>query len=76
MRWTGSPTWRASEVFVLRMIQARDPDLVGQPFFARYDPDATWLTDLRPAFDSRFPFETTPEGLPGLWSPEVFEPAS
>jgi len=63
-------------VFVLRMIQARDPDLVGQPFFAHYDPDATWLTDLRPAFASRFPFETTAEDLPGLWSPEVFEPAS
>jgi L-lysine 2,3-aminomutase len=63
-------------VFVLRMIQARDPDLVGQPFFAHYDADATWLTDLRPAFASRFPFETTAEDLPGLWSPEVFEPAS
>jgi KamA family protein len=63
-------------VFVLHMIQARDPDLVGRPFFACYDPDATWLTDLRPAFASRFPFETTPEDLPGLWSSEVFEPAS
>jgi KamA family protein len=63
-------------VFVLRMIQARDPGLVGQPFFAHYDPDATWLTDLRPAFASRFPFEAIAEDLPGLWSPEVFEPAS
>jgi hypothetical protein len=64
-------------VFVLHMIQARDPDLVGKPFFARYDPDATWLTDLRPAFATRFPFEAAdPEDLPGLWSPEVFEPAS
>jgi hypothetical protein len=64
-------------VFVLHMIQARDPDLVGKPFFAHYDPGATWLTDLRPAFASRFPFEAAdPEDLPGLWSPEVFEPAS
>ncbi|MEV7007408.1 lysine 2,3-aminomutase [Streptosporangium sp. NPDC051022] len=44
-------------VFVLHFIQARDPRLVGRPFFARYDPAAVWLTDLRPAFADRFPFE-------------------
>ncbi|MGA4996355.1 KamA family radical SAM protein [Nonomuraea bangladeshensis] len=48
------------QVFVLHFIQARDPSLVGRPFFARYDPEAVWLTDLRPAFGERFPFE--PEG--------------
>ena len=48
------------------MIQARDPDLVGKPFFARYDPDAVWLSDLEPAFAARFPFESDPEDLPGL----------
>ena len=36
-------------VFVLKMLQARNPDLVGRPFFARYDPEAIWLTDLKPA---------------------------
>ncbi len=45
-------------VFVLHLIQARNPDLVGRPFFARFDPDAVWLDDLRPAFADRFPFET------------------
>ncbi|NUR86646.1 MAG: lysine 2,3-aminomutase [Nonomuraea sp.] len=45
------------KVFVLHFIQARDPSLVGRPFFARYDPSAVWLTDLRPAFADRFPFE-------------------
>jgi KamA family protein len=63
------------KVFVLHMIQARDPDLVGRPFFAQYDPDATWLSDLEPAFAARFPFEHDPEDLPGLWTPPVFEPA-
>ena len=63
------------KVFVLHMIQARDPDLVGKPFFARYDPDAAWLSDLEPAFAARFPFEPDPEDLPGLWAPPVFEPA-
>jgi KamA family protein len=47
------------KVFVLHLIQARDPELVGRPFFARYDPTAAWLTDLRPAFADRFPFESS-----------------
>ena len=50
------------KVFVLHMIQARDPSLVGQPFFARYDPHAAWLTDLEPAFAPRFPFDQVPPG--------------
>jgi KamA family protein len=45
-------------VFALHMIQARDPSLVGRPFFAHYDPDAVWLSDLKPAFADRFPFES------------------
>jgi KamA family protein len=62
------------KVFVLRMIQARDPGLVGRPFFARFDPDATWLTDLVPAFADRFPFDPEPDELGGLWVHKVFEP--
>ena len=37
-------------VFVLTFLQGRDPDWVGRPFFAHYDPEATWLFDLKPAF--------------------------
>jgi len=48
-------------VFVLHMIQAREPSLVGQPFFAHFDPDAVWISDLRPAFADKFPFQ--PESL-------------
>jgi len=33
------------------MLQARDPGLVGHVFFAKYDPHATWLDDLEPAFE-------------------------
>jgi L-lysine 2,3-aminomutase len=47
------------KVFVLHLIQARDPGLVGRPFFAAFDPAATWLTDLKPAFGGG-------EFLPGL----------
>jgi hypothetical protein len=48
-------------VFALRFLQARNPDWVGRPFFARFDPAATWLDQLRPAFgETRFFFEETP----------------
>jgi KamA family protein len=59
------------KVFALHMIQARNPDLVGKPFFARFDPTAIWLSDLEPAFAPRFPFDPDPQELPGLWGPEV-----
>ena len=38
------------KAFALRFIQGRNPDWVQRPFFARYDPEATWLDQLRPAF--------------------------
>ena len=38
------------KVFVLRFIQARNPDWVQRPFFAKYDEEATWLNHLKPAF--------------------------
>ncbi|MCB0278807.1 MAG: lysine 2,3-aminomutase [Calditrichaeota bacterium] len=45
-------------VMTLRFIQARNPDWVGRPFFAKYDPNAVWLDDLEPAFDeNEFFFE-------------------
>ena len=50
---------RGEKVFALRFIQARNPDWVQRPFFARYDPDATWFDDLRPAFgEAEFFFES------------------
>lgn len=49
---------RGEKVFCLRLLQARNPDYVNRPFFARFDPNATWLTDLKPAFgEPRFFFE-------------------
>ncbi len=37
-------------VIALKFIQARNPDWVNRLFFAAYDPDASWLDELRPAF--------------------------
>lgn len=46
------------QVIALRFLQARCPEWVMQPFFARYDAEATWLDELRPAFGgARFFFE-------------------
>jgi KamA family protein len=44
-------------VFVLQFIQARNADWVGRPFFARFDPEASWFTDLKPAFSAEFFFD-------------------
>ncbi len=65
------------KVFALHLIQARDPELVGRPFFARFDPGAVWLSDLEPAFANRFPFETDPGAvLPGLLGQSMLLPVS
>jgi len=49
---------RGEKVLALRFIQGRNPDWVQRPFFARHDPRATWLDQLRPAFgEPRFFFE-------------------
>ena len=38
------------KVFVLRFLQARNPDWVARPFFAKYNATACWLDELEPAF--------------------------
>ena len=38
------------KLMTLRMLQGRNPDWALRPFFAEYDADAVWLSDLRPAF--------------------------
>lgn len=49
---------KGEKVFVLRMLQGRNPNWVARPFFAKYDPDAIWMSDLKPAFnEDRFFFE-------------------
>jgi KamA family protein len=41
------------KLFVLSFLQARNPDWCKRPFFAEFDPRATWLSELRPAFGAR-----------------------
>lgn len=44
---------KGEKVFVLRFLQGRNPDWAYRPFFAKYDPKATWYDDLVPAFGER-----------------------
>jgi L-lysine 2,3-aminomutase len=45
----GVATIAGEQVFVLDFLQGRDPSWVSRPFFARYDPQAAWLDELKPA---------------------------
>lgn len=54
----------STPVFVLSFLQARNSQWCKRPFFASFDPDATWFTDLKPAFGKdKFFFESELEEL-------------
>lgn len=44
---------KGEKVFILQFLQCRNPKLVGIPFFAKYNPKATWLDQLEPAFGEK-----------------------
>jgi KamA family protein len=53
------------KVFALQFLQARNPDWVRRPFYAKFDPTATWLDDLVPAFGAKkFFFDTEEDHKP------------
>ncbi len=55
---------KGEKIFVLRMLQGRNPDWVAKPFFAKYDKNAIWFDDLKPAFgEQQFFFEEEYEWL-------------
>jgi len=68
----GVATIRGDKVFVLKMVQARDPAWVNRVFFAQFDSQAAWIDELRPAFDERqFFFEPYIRAMyAGGWRPE------
>jgi hypothetical protein len=54
----GVVTLGGEKVFALQFLQARNPDWARRPFYAKFDPNATWLDDLVPAFgEKRFFFQ-------------------
>ncbi len=49
---------RGEKVFVLTLLQARNPEWCKRPFFAKYDPDISWYNELMPAFgEDKFFFQ-------------------
>ncbi|KAG0163593.1 hypothetical protein DFQ30_011305 [Apophysomyces sp. BC1015] len=69
----GIATIRGEKVFALQFLQARYPDWVRRPFYAKFDPAAMWLNDLTPAFgEKRFFFEeaTSPQTIEKPAAPE------
>lgn len=45
------------KAFVLSFLQGRNPEWVGKPFFAQFDPKAGWFYDLRPLNSDKFFFQ-------------------
>lgn len=45
------------KIITLRFLQGRNPEWVQIPFFAKYDENAIWIDDLKPAFGEKFFFE-------------------
>ena len=52
------------KAFILEYLQSRRGDLVRQPFFAKFDPEATWFDQLEPLTERDVKF------FPGSW-PEL-----
>lgn len=67
VQYLGTSEVQGEKLFVLRFLQARNPEWVGVPFFAKYNPKATWLDQLKPAFsDDPFFFEQEMTANPRL----------
>lgn len=64
---------KGKKVFVLRFLQGRSPSWVDIPFFAEYDPKATWMDQLKPAFDEEKFFFESERGEIAKVKPFLFE---
>ena len=66
----GTQEVKGEKVFILSFLRGRQREWVGRPFFAKFDPAATWLDQLKPAFgEKRFFFEddAAPRGHVVAW---------
>jgi len=68
----GVATINDENVFVLKVLQGRDPEWCNRVFFARFDSQATWLDELQPAFGGReFFFDSAIRAMHhGRWKPD------
>ena len=60
----GTKKINGEKVFILQFLQGRNPDWVLRPFFAKYDREAIWFDDLKPAFgETEFFFKSDQAAL-------------
>ncbi len=57
VRVLGVSEINGQKVMVLDFLQARNPDWVGRPFFAKYNENAMWLDELEPLEGDEFFYE-------------------
>lgn len=60
------------QAFCLEYLQAREPDLVRRPFFAKYNPKASWFDHLEPLTESDKPFFPETEREPAFTPLNVY----
>lgn len=53
----GTTELNGEKLLILRFLQGRNPDWAHKPFFAKYDENAIWLDNLKPASGEKFFFE-------------------
>jgi hypothetical protein len=72
----GVTTIDDERVFVLKIIQGRDPEWTNRVFFAHFDSAASWLDELEPAFGEReFFYDRKIRAMyAGGWLPDWAEP--
>lgn len=62
----GTAEVAGEKVFLLKFLQARNPEWMDRVFFAQFDETASWLGDLKPAFgEDKFFFEDELEEIAG-----------
>jgi len=67
----GVTTIDGDRLFVLKFVQAREPEWINRVFFALFDSQATWIDELQPAFEEhQFFFDPYIRAMyEGQWQP-------
>ena len=54
----GTSVINGVKVFVLRFLQCREPELVGRPFFAKFDENVAWFDEFEPIDGQELPWDS------------------
>jgi hypothetical protein len=62
----GTTEFNGQKLIVLKFLQGRNPNWIHEPFFAKYDENAIWLDDLKPALTEKFFFDDEMKNFKGI----------